>query len=223
MLPKVGERVTVRLLSATRELAAKEFAARIADADHERIHMEIPLSPDGTPLRLVPGDRLAVGFRRNGVPHEFRTEVAGFREDAVRLVSVRTPARGDVIRTERRRFFRVPAMLDVTIRTADGLELATHTVNVSGGGFSFVCNAETPIGNHDALIGRLRLKYRNGKTDTMSFAARVVRFKDAEGRKKMVMCRFAGIPEHERQKVIRYCLEQQLKARDPDRESGDGS
>jgi c-di-GMP-binding flagellar brake protein YcgR len=222
MLPKIGERVAVRLVSQNRELASKEFVTRVADNDPEHIHLEIPISADGTPLRLIPGDRLTVGFRRNGVPHEFRTEVTGFREDAIRLVCVRVPAKEDIVRTERRRFLRVPAMLEVTVRVPDRFHFMTFTVNISGGGFSFVCDPDTPIEVDDIVTGRIRLKYMNGKTELMPFSARVVRFRETEKRKKMVMCNFTDIPEHERQKVIRYCLEQQLKVRGIDRDSGDG-
>src|SRR5690606_22164254 len=167
-------------------------------------------------------DRLTVGFRRNGVPHEFRTEVTGFREDAIRLVCVRVPAKEDIVRTERRRFLRVPAMLEVTVRVPDRFPFMTFTVNISGGRFFFGCDPDTPIEVDDIVTGRIRLKYMNGKTELMPFSARVVRFRETEKRKKMVMCNFTDIPEHERQKVIRYCLEQQLKVRGIDRDSGDG-
>lgn len=202
----------VRLLSPDHEVASVDYKSRIADAEDGLIHMEMPLSAaDGQPLRLFPGDRLAVYYFAGGARYEFYTEVTGFREDAVRLVSVRKPAPGAISRHQRRNFLRMPAELEVAIRLHDKLPLTALTEDVGGGGLSFVCAGDVPVAKGDPLSGWLLLQYRNGSIDHMSFAARVVRLKPQEDGTRLVMCEFTDISEHERQKVIRYCLERQLE------------
>jgi c-di-GMP-binding flagellar brake protein YcgR len=215
MAPKIGERVFVRLQSPNKTIASMEHISRVADMDDELLHLEIPISTkDGKFLRLVPKDRVTVCFVRNGVPHDFETEVVGFREDAIPLVSVKPPAAGSVRRSERRNFLRVPAMLNVSVELADGQKLSVVTVDIGGGGICFVVKKDTPIYPKDKFNGRVQLRYRNGQSDTALFVGRVIRIEDMDHIRRKVMCNFEEITEPERQKVIRYCLERQLEFRD---------
>lgn len=214
MLPKVSDMLFVRILSPDHELATVEYKSRIADMGNGLIHMEIPLSTkDGKLLRLFPGDRLSAYFANDGVRHHFYTEVMGFREDAVRLVSIKAPVPEEISKTQRRNYLRMPAELEVAIRLHDKLQLTALTDDVGGGGVSFICDASAPVAEHETLTGWLLLQYRNGAIDHVSFPARVVRTKQLDNGQKLVMCSFTDISEHERQKVIRYCFEKQLEFR----------
>lgn len=214
MLPKIGELLHVRLLSPNHDVASVTYKTRIADMGDGLIHMEIPLSTkDGKPLRLFPGDRLTACFTVDGTRYDFCTEVTGFKEDAIRLVSVKAPEPEAVSRSQRRNYLRMPAELEVAVRLHDKLQLTAVTADVGGGGLSFTCDGDTPVAEQDVLTGWLLLQYRNGSIDHMSFPARVVRTKPLENGNKMVMCSFTDISEHERQKVIRYCFERQLESR----------
>lgn len=214
MLPKVSDMLFVRILSPDHELASVEYKSRIADMGNGLIHMEVPLSTkDGKPLRLFSGDRLSVSFRNDGVKHQFYTEVTGFREDAVRLVTIKAPDPEAISKTQRRNYLRMPAELEVAIRLHDKLQLIAMTEDVGGGGVSFVCDGSAPVAEEETLTGWLLLEYRNGTIDHVSFPARVVRLKQLETGQKLVMCSFTDISEHERQKVIRYCFERQLEFR----------
>lgn len=214
MLPKVSDMLFVRILSPDHELASVEYKSRIADMGKGLIHMEVPLSTkDGKLLRLFPGDRLSAHFVNDGVKHHFYTEVTGFREDTVRLVSIKAPDPEGISKTQRRNYLRMPADLDVAIRLHDKLRLTARTDDVGGGGVSFICDANTPVAEQETLTGWLLLQYRNGNIDHVSFPARVVRTKQLDNGQKLVMCSFTDISEHERQKVIRYCFERQLEFR----------
>lgn len=215
MLPKISETLFVRIVSPDHELASVEYKSRIADMEDGLIHMEVPLSTkDGKLLRLFPGDRLSAYYVTNGgVKHHFYTEVTGFREDAVRLVTIKAPSPEDISKSQRRNYLRMPADLDVAVRLHGKLQVTARTEDVGGGGLSFICDHKVPVKEDETITGWLLLQYRNGSIDHMAFPAKVVRLKPLENGSKLVMCSFTDISEQERQKVIRYCFERQLEFR----------
>lgn len=215
MLPKVNDILFIQVASEDEAKSNEEHKARIADIGEDFIAMEVPLSTKtGKLKRLYPGDQLSAYFITDGgVKNYFNTEVLGFREETIRLVIIKPPDPDQVTKVQRRNYLRVPAMLEVAIKLQNKLQITAMTDDVGGGGLSFVTEDHIPFRQSESISGWLLIHYRNGGLDHMQFQAEVVRIKDLEAGKKLVMCSFTDIQDTERQKVIRYCFERQLEFR----------
>lgn len=215
MLPRVNDYLYLQVASLDEAEAQEEHKARIADVQDDYIAIEVPLNVNtGRLKRLVHGDQISAYFlSQGGVKNFFNTEVAGFREEVIRLVLIRTPDQQSITRVQRRSYLRVPAELEVAVTVHDKLQIVAITDDVGGGGLSFICEGHIPVHVEAHVSGWLLLQFRNGTIDHMQFKAQVVRIKPLDNGRQLVMCSFSDVADVERQRVIRYCFERQLDFR----------
>jgi c-di-GMP-binding flagellar brake protein YcgR len=205
----------MNIVSLDEEERNERYKSRIADMDDETISMEIPINEKtGKYKRLNVGDSLSAHYlTEGGINNYFHTQVLGFTEDIFKLVIIRRPTPEEITRIQRRRFLRVPAELEVAVRIGDSLHFVAVTEDLSGGGFSFVCDSHYPMEKEQVLNCWLLLQYRNGQIDHAPFKAEIVRLKDLSEEKRLVMLKFVEILESDQQKIVRYCLERQMDFR----------
>lgn len=215
MLPRVNDYLYLQVASLDEAEAQEEHKARIADVQDDYIAIEVPINVNtGRLKRLVNGDQISAYFlSQGGVKNFFNSDVAGFREEVIRLVLIRTPEQQAITRVQRRSYLRVPAELEVAVTIQDKLQIVAITDDVGGGGLSFICEGHIPLTIDAIVSGWLLLPFRNGTIDHMQFKAQVVRIKPMDNGRQLVMCSFAEVADIERQKVIRYCFERQLDFR----------
>ncbi|MNI93593.1 hypothetical protein D3C73_1515730 [compost metagenome] len=65
----------------------------------------------------------------------------------------------------------------------------------------------------DKLSCWLLLTYRSGSVEHANFEGEIVRMKQLENGRSLVMLKFSSISDAERQKIIRYCFERQFDFR----------
>ncbi|WP_274364487.1 flagellar brake protein [Paenibacillus thermotolerans] len=212
---KINQTLQFQVASPDEEEAGKEYKSRIADLDDEHLYMEIPIDVQtGKLKRLEIGDQLAVHFiTEGGVKNFFESEVIGFTQDVIRLVAIRKPEPNAITRTQRRTFLRVAAQLEIAAKIGEHLQFLALTEDVGGGGVSFLCDDHIPLKVNDLLSCWLLVPYRNGSVEHAQFKGEIVRVKNQEGGKQLVMMRFADIAQAEQQKIIRYAFERQLDFR----------
>ncbi|GIP37495.1 hypothetical protein J31TS4_07750 [Paenibacillus sp. J31TS4] len=215
MLPKVNQVLYYQVQSIDDEEARMEFKSRIADMSSDMIHMEIPINEkSGRLKKLFPGDELSVYFiTEGGIKHYFQTSVTGFKEDVVRLVTIRMPKPDSISKIQRRSFLRVPADLELSVRTEGHPLFLAATEDVSGGGISFLCPQNANLKEGARISCWLLLQFRGNKPDHVQFEGEIVRIHTLETGRKIAMVKFIEITERDRQTLIRFCFERQLEFR----------
>ncbi|WP_325176623.1 flagellar brake protein [Paenibacillus alkalitolerans] len=212
---KVSDILYLQVASLDEEESKKEYKSRIADMDNERISIEIPIQEKtGKYKRLETGDQLSVHFvTEGGVKNFFESEVLGFTEDVIKLAIIRKPDPNSITRVQRRTFLRVSARLELAVKIGENLQFLAYTEDVGGGGVSFLCDGHIPLKVNDTLQCWLLIHFRNNAIEHAHFKGEIVRVKEQEGGKQLIMIRFVDIAAAEQQKIIRYAFERQLDFR----------
>lgn len=215
MLPKVNQMLHYQIASSDEEEAAIEYKSRIADQQEDGLLIEIPISEKtGHYKRLFLGDELSIFFEsEDGIKNYFDSHVLGFKEDGVKLIIIRKPDPSRITKVERRSFLRVRAELEMAVKLSNYVRFVCMTDDVGGGGISLICDGKWPLAAEQTLECWLLIPYRNGTIDHAFFHAEIVRVEELESGQKQVMIKYANINDAERQKIIRYCFEKQLKYR----------
>lgn len=215
MLPKVNQILHMQMNSIDEEESKIEYKSRIADVTESAIIIEVPLNEKtGRLKKLYHGDEISAHFLgQGGVKHYFTTEVVAFTEDVIRLIELRLPELSAITQIQRRNFLRVLAELEIAVKLNDKIQFIGLTDDVSGGGISFICDGHIPIGLNAIISCWVLAPFKNGTIEHIPFIGEVVRVKDTETDKQLVMIRFAEIADRERQKLIRFCFERQMDFR----------
>ncbi|MBU5443942.1 PilZ domain-containing protein [Paenibacillus sp. MSJ-34] len=215
MLPKVSDILYIQVDSGDREEASKQFKARIAEAEEDCLYIEIPLEEKtGKLKKLNLGDKLSAYYvNESGVKHSFRTFVIGFKDDGIRMVSIRKPVPEQIAKAQRRKYLRVGAELEVAVKVSGQLRFVAVTKDVSGGGLSFVCDGQWSLRNEQPLFCWLLLTFKNGSIGHIPFTGEIVRLKRLMTGEQMVMLQYTDIADTDRQTLIRFCFERQFQMR----------
>lgn len=215
MLPKVNEILYIQVNSIDPEEAQLVYKSRIADVNANYISMEVPLQVGtGKLKRLYAGDQINAHYiTEGGVKNYFNTVILGFKEEVIRLVLIKPPEADQITKVQRRNFLRVPGELEIAVKATEQIMFTAMTDDVGGGGVSFICESRIPIKTNDMLNCWLLVPYRNGTIEHANFKGEIVRIKQLESGKLIVMVQFTEIVDMERQRIIRYCFERQLDFR----------
>lgn len=215
MYPKINEYLYIHVASSDAAEADALYRSRIAEMEDESFLIDIPMQESGGRLKkLFIGDELSVYFMsEGGIKNYFTTHVLGFKDDVIKMVRVRKPAEESIFKVQRRSFFRVNAELELALKDAMGGRYLVRTDDLGGGGVSFLSDAKIKPSVGDKLNCWLLLPFRNGSNEHVPFEGEVVRLKELENGRQLVMLKFTAIPDSERQKVIRYCFERQFDFR----------
>ncbi len=216
LYPKVNELLFINIDSANEIEANIEYKSRISDIEEQSILMEVPMQESiGRLKRMTVGDELSVFYlNEHGVKHYFNTYVLGFKEDVIRMVRIRKPEPESISKIQRRTFLRVNAEVEIAVKLKDMTRFITTTVDISGGGLSFYSVSKYNLKEGDPLSCWVLVNYKNGSVEHVPLNAEIVRIKDREHHRSIVMLKFMKISDVERQKLIRYCFERQFDFRD---------
>ena len=216
MYLKVNEVLYMNINSTDEKKSEIGYKSRITDVEEESFLIEIPMQEDDGQLkRLYLGDELSVYFvTEDGVKHYFNTYVLGFKEDIIRMVRVRKPKPDEISKIQRRTYFRVNANLEIAVQKEDTTRFITQTEDLSGGGISFFAESKHQLKEGELLSCWILVHYKNGSIEHVPLKGEIVRIKDGEYNRNIVMLRFTEIFNTERQKLIRYCFERQMDFRD---------
>ncbi|WP_138753475.1 flagellar brake protein [Paenibacillus sinopodophylli] len=215
MLPKLNQMLHFQIASSDEEEASIEYKSRIADEQEDGFLIEIPISEKtGRYKRLFLGDELSVFFvTEDGIKNYFDSHVLGFVEDGVKLIKIRKPELDRITKVQRRSFLRVPAELEIAVKTQSNLRFVCETDDVGGGGISFICDGKWQLASEQVLECWILVPFKNGSLEHAFFKGEVVRVVELESGRKQAMIKYVSINDSERQKVIRFCFEKQLEFR----------
>ncbi|UJF31161.1 flagellar brake protein [Paenibacillus hexagrammi] len=215
MLPKVNQILHMQINSIDEEESKIEYKSRIADITDTAIVIEVPLNEKtGRLKKLYAGDELSTFFISDGgVKNYFSTTVTGFQEDVIRLIELRKPEPEAVTQVQRRNFLRVLAELEMAVKVSDQIHFIAVTDDVSGGGISFICEPQVPIGLNTPISCWILVPFKNGVIEHIPLKGEIVRIKQLDTGKQLAMVRFIEITDRDRQKLIRFCFERQMEFR----------
>lgn len=215
LVPKISQVVYFQLKDDPSDEPV-EYKTRVADENEDSLVIELPINTKtGRMKRLHAGDALQASFITNtGVKHFFDTYVMRVKDGELPLFAIARPTEESMTSIQRRNFFRVDIEVDVAVQTEIGRRYVFKTADIGGGGVSFIIERDQSFNAGEKLKCWLLLPHRNGSIEHSCFQGEVLRQKELETGRKIVMVKFDEIVEQERQRVIRFLFEKQIQFRD---------
>lgn len=222
VLPQVGQVIWMSPYTTSQEKSKLVYKSRVADLKDEMLTIELPineLQPNGGIGEYVVSSKWQCWYvGADGSRFEFTTEIIGKRRENIPLLELGVPPKSSFTRTQRRHFVRVPAHVEIAIKTDERVRnyhFLARTIDLSGGGLAFSCPDRYLLQEKDQLKMWFSLPTKNNKVVHAYAEGEIIRVKAAEekGANQWVSVKFTEVSESERAKIIRACFERQLELR----------
>ncbi|WP_027417466.1 flagellar brake protein [Aneurinibacillus terranovensis] len=213
MLPKIGQMVRFQLQTLNEEESKRVYKSRVADMTDDEFAIEIPTNEQTGRSAFIPVKaKIHLWyFSDDGSKYEFTTIVTGRKNDNIPLLVIQQPV-GTIARTQRRNYLRVPAALEIALKRVNesAIHFLARTVDISGGGLSFLCEESIKLKTGDLFSCWITLPIQGG-IQHACFTGEVVRIDlpRESGLPQSISLKFKEIQEPERQKIILYGFERQ--------------
>ncbi|GAA4061542.1 MAG TPA: flagellar brake protein [Bacilli bacterium] len=212
---KIGTILTLETSDDDEEI--KRFRCRVVEQKGSSLYIDYPINTQTGRTDFFPkGTFLFAYFVGSDQSiYKFYTEIIDRKREKVPMLMLRFD-QNKLKKIQRREYVRVDASLDVSISDPEGkLEtFTTVTKDISGGGLAVVLpeNIEIKSGTPFDLVIVLRTKDKD--IDYIFTRAESIRiFELTKEAKQLLSMKFVDIYEQDRQHIIQYCFETQLKER----------
>jgi c-di-GMP-binding flagellar brake protein YcgR len=194
------------------------YKARVADLSEQYISIEMPLSEKTGKIGFFPeGCEIeAWYYTQDGSKYYFPCSVLGRRKERIPLTLLTHPVKGEITRTQRREFLRVPCYEEVAIHpiiTGKFAPFLAKAIDLSGGGLAFILPKKLGFPEGSEVRWWLSLPLKSGSILHPSGVGKIVRIiePDEKGQPYRFPLEFTDVLETDRQKIIKYCFERQLE------------
>ncbi|MCF8567648.1 PilZ domain-containing protein [Alicyclobacillus tolerans] len=187
-----------------------EYPVRVTEVAKNAFATEVPFDKNGYPIRLKTGFSSRVIFYHEDNMYRFEAELIGHKSDNIDLYVWKRPADKDIVKIQRRSYFRVPVSLDGKM-SIEGQMKNIVVVDLSGGGLAFR-DREKVLEKNQQVQGSLFIPLKNGTDREVLFIASVRRVLLEEQFFRFGL-EFIKISESDRDRIIQHCLTRQREIR----------
>lgn len=189
------------------EVDQKRYSTRIEGLTDEAVHLAAPTERQ-VPVHLEPGTEVKISYLSQepmrGCRWTAKVRVRGTIQGHIPILVVSRPDQW--IRTQDRRFVRVPCTLDVHA-VYDDSACSGLTQDISGGGMRILVPTKLKPGK------KILLQFTLPPEDSMELAAQVVRRMPKQGDLFPTAVEFVDLEERERDKIIKFVFAEQRNLR----------
>ncbi len=211
---KIGKILTLETNDESENV--QRFRCRVVEQKGSSLYIDYPINTETGRTDFFPnGTFLFAYFVGNDQSiYKFYTEIIDRKREKVPMLMLRYD-QNKLTKIQRREYVRVDANLDISITDPEGeVEVfTTITKDISGGGLSVVLpeNIEVKPGMEVDLVIVLRIKEEINYIFTRADITRT--FELSKKAKQLLSLKFVDIHEQDRQQIIQFCFETQLRAR----------
>ncbi|WP_440895752.1 flagellar brake protein [Amphibacillus sp. Q70] len=212
---KIGTMLTLEYDHEQEEI--QRFRCRIVEQKGAILYIDYPINTQTGRTDYFPkGTFFSAYFvGKDQAVYKFHTEIVDRKREKVPMLLLRFD-QNELKKVQRREYVRVDANLDVAISDPNDeeKEFTTVTKDVSGGGISVILPEGIQIEPTTALDLVIVLCSKDDEIDYIFARAEVIRtYEKTKESKKILSMKFINIYERDRQLMIQYCFETQLKER----------
>lgn len=196
------------------------YLAKIVYLTSEHICIELPVRVDGGRYGFFPnGTELEASFVGiDNTLYRFPSTVLGRKKASKPLLLISHPEPDQIERKQRRNYFRVATECTVTFypQQAPYNSFTGKTIDLSGGGMAVVFGDQPPLSQGDKMRFSLELPFSKDKQLTVGGIAELIRLTPLDhndGERMKYSFQIIDIAEEDRQLIIQYCFNVQLKLR----------
>lgn len=209
---KIGTNIILESISSE---TTEKFRCKIVEQKNNVIYIDYPVNTatNKTAFLFEGGQYRASFVDETKIAHAFKTQVLGRVKSNIPMIMLSFPTNDEIIKIQRREFVRVETPVDVAIEF-DHQFYQFVTEDISAGGIAIIVNQSVPFKENDEIQLTIVLPFSNSNDGIkyVQTSARVVRFIEKDNR-VIVPLQFTNTDDVDRQNIIRFCFERQLKIR----------
>jgi c-di-GMP-binding flagellar brake protein YcgR len=211
MLLSIG---TIIVIDKDFTKGSEKFKSKVVDMNEEFVMIDYPTHIEtGRTAFFIDGTQLLVKFTDGKkMTYTFTTEVDGRLNKGVPMLKLTYPGDDQLIKIQRRQFVRVESAIDISVEK-NGRFSQYVAADLSAGGVALVLTNRELLSAEEILSLIIVLPFASRDIKYVKVAARVTRVWEKDGR-IIASLEFEKINSIERQHIIRFCFERQLKMRD---------
>ncbi|WP_404403546.1 flagellar brake protein [Jeotgalibacillus malaysiensis] len=208
---KIGTVLTIEPMHAS---SHDKYKSRLVEISGGKLFIDYPINmTTNKTVFLIDGMQLRISYTtENNNAFSFVTEVKGRKNLNIPMILLDQPDEKDLIKVQRRQFVRVNTSIDVSVKT-EMAKFNTVTEDISAGGLSFILKDGMDFHSGDTVGLFMVLPMRNGETQYLKAAGEITRTK-VVNRVQIGMLKFSNLTALERQLLLRYTFECQLKMKE---------
>ncbi len=145
--------------------------------------------------------------------YSFQTVVTVRVKEKIPLLSITYPGDHKLNRIQRREYVRVETTLDVAVHPLENefLPFKAVTTDISAGGAALLIPKSTILNQGQEVVVWFSLPFHDEEIDYIKVRGKILRFIQVENERfYKVPLQFFNIDELTRQKLIRFCFQQQI-------------
>ncbi|WP_226580026.1 flagellar brake protein [Halobacillus litoralis] len=211
---KIGTPLTLEIGSQDTGKSSK-YKCKVVDIEDSRIYIDYPIHmKTGKTGFFLEGTQFHASFV--GEDHSvywFKTEVAARKKRTIPVIGLSFPGITEITRIQRRKYVRIEASVDVAV-SGETFSFPTISRDISGGGMMFILPGKYKASEGEKVELTIVLPMNTGEYHYILTQAHVRRVMPRTSKQSArVSVEFENIMEKDRQFIIRYCFEQQMKTR----------
>ncbi|RSL33484.1 pilus assembly protein PilZ [Salibacterium salarium] len=218
----IGDTIHLELVEKTditknqeTESAPKKYRCKLIDKEEGSFIVNPPVNEEtGKTGFFMEGVQLNAWFiGTDQAVYALSTEVKGRASDKIRSLRLQDPGSNQYARIQRRNYVRIDASIDVAVypEKKEFSPFVTSTIDISGGGMAILLPLNYGVKEKDKITTWIVLQGMEGVIHYAKVSCEVIRIIEGRsGAKDRCSLKFESITDNDRQKIIKYCFEQQL-------------
>ncbi|WP_088044162.1 flagellar brake protein [Bacillus sp. EAC] len=196
----------------------KRYKSKIVEIKDEELYIDYPFDEStGKASFLLNNQKLKayIVTKENNV-FTFYTTIVGRKKIEIPVMIMSFPGNDSLEKTQRRRFVRVPSQVDVAVHPLfdDFTPFTSVSLDISAGGIAILAPIDKEFNVGKTIVLWLVLPFEGELNRYVNAKAHIIRVdeKVADG-KQRVSFEFDGLTPIQRQTLIQFSFDQQLKHR----------
>ncbi|MBE1554098.1 flagellar brake protein [Sporosarcina limicola] len=203
------------IISIDKKIAkgSEKYKSKVIDIGDEFIVIDYPTHIEtGRIAFFIDGAQIHVTFTNSmKSSYAFQAKVIGRVNKGVPLLKLSYPGDDQLIKIQRREFVRVETPIDVAIEK-DGQFSQCVAEDISAGGIAINLPVQKEFKEGDSLGITITLPFISKDIKYIKADMTIIRIWEKDGR-KIASLQFEEVPQDDRQNIVRFCFEHQLRMR----------
>lgn len=190
----------------------EKYKSKVVDTGENFVLIDYPAHMETNRTAFfMDGTQMLISFIDNKMSYAFKAEVTGRVNNGIPMLKLAYPGDDQLIKIQRREFVRVETAIDVAVDFG-GVFQQFVAEDISAGGIALNLGQNESFEESEAVMLTIALPYVNDEIKYIRTEANAVRIWEKNGR-RIASMQFIGIDTIDRQNIIRFCFERQIKAR----------
>jgi len=190
------------------------YKSRLVDILDQQLHLDIPINEmTGRNAIFTRNSTFKILFltKRLELYTCNLTYIQSLHE-TVPVMVFNKPNENELVKEQRRRFFRIPSTTEITVLPIEGefTPIKSLSQDISAGGVAIHIPKSIPLQVNQNVVLLMNLQFENSLKEEVKVESTIVRIHDAESNEmQLISLMYSKLTSQDRQKIVKYTMEQQ--------------